>query len=285
MRGMNLFVAVCVVLCAFVGSTFGASGNSLGGSFYPEGYDGPRWSSYSYEANVLGVQSAHGSFNIQLNAKTASFDDANWNFWTNSSDTSYWNASCYLHGHRDIGEEYPQNQHWSQTVSQEDLRIDANLNFHSYDQYSNDISNLQVQITSLQAYLDTNPGNAQEVALQIQSLQTMLGQLQAKDKQVLEIYGSFGILPSDLISSNFSYREEMQDWYTYPNGYDQPPVITQIPVWYGQYDLHGRFVAPTLEEAQAMGAPFAAVPEPSTFVLMAIGFITSIAVYLRRRHV
>jgi hypothetical protein len=283
MKGM--ISAICVVLCV-TATAFGASGNNLGGSFYPEGYDGPRWSSYSYEVNVSGVQEAQGSFNIQLDANTASFETANWNFWTNGADTSYWNATCYLHGRRDMGEEYPQNQYWSQSINLEDLRMDANLTFQCYDQYSNDISNLQAQIASLQAYLAANPGgeNVQEVASQIQSLQTMLGQLETKDKQVLEIYGSFDISPSDLLSSNFSYREEMQSWYTYPNGYDNPPVITQVPVWNGQYDLHGRFIASTIEEARGLGAQFAKdVPEPSTIVLMLGSLVAGFAAYLRRR--
>ena len=94
----------------------------------------------------------------------------------------------------------------------------------------------------------------------------------------------FAFQPSELLSSNFNYQEYLQDWYTYPNGYDQAPVIEKVHAWSGQYDLRGRFVAPTLAEAQAMGAPYAQdVPEPSTFVLMAIGFATSLAVYLRRR--
>jgi hypothetical protein len=210
MKGM--ISAICVVLCV-VGSAFGAGGgqvNSLGGSFHPEGYDGPQWSSYSYEMD--NPDSAQGSFNIQLDAKTASLEDANWNFWTNSYDTQYWSATCYMHGRRDRGEEYPQSQYWSQTVNQEDLRIDASLSFHCYDEYGNETSNLQAQIASLQAYLLalTDPDKAQEITAQIQSLQVYLGQLETKDEQILAISGYFTVSPSDLLSSHFSYREEIR---------------------------------------------------------------------------
>jgi len=254
MKGLNLAVVmVCVVLCGFgvVGSAFGAGGggggvdnvNSFNGNFAPNGYGGPQWHSYAHENEAMDYVS--GSFGLQLNAETSSFENANWNFWTNSADTSYWNATCYLHGHRDISEECPQNQHWSQSVNLEDLQMDASLSLNCFE-YS--------------------PKPDQDMV------------------KALSLYGYFSISPSDLLSSYFSYREEMENQYTYPDGYDNPPVITQVPVWNGQYDLHGRFVASTIEEARGLGAQFAQdVPEPSCIVMMLSSMLAGIAVYLRRK--
>jgi hypothetical protein len=225
-----------------------------------------------------------GSFSLML-YEPVSFSDANWRFWTDSYDTQYWNASCYLYGYLEGSEETPQNQHWSQSMSQGDLRMDASLSLNCYNLYENTVSGLTAQLASLQAILD-DPGdyNVEEIQAQIASLQEYLQNVEVPDVDVMSLHGNFSIQPSELLSSNFSYQEYLQNWYTYPNGYDQPPVIEQVHAWSGQYYLHGRFVAPTIEEAQAMGAPYAQdVPEPSTIVLMAIGLLTSLAAYLRRR--
>jgi hypothetical protein len=50
--------------------------------------------------------------------------------------------------------------------------------------------------------------------------------------------------------------------------------------------MSGQFIAPTIEEARAMGAMFVQqqpVPEPSTFVLLVIGGFVGIAITAYRR--
>ena len=256
MRNLMNLLVVLVVLCAFVGTTFGAGGysdgNQLSGYFSPS-TGTPQWNSYSYEADG----SVRGSFNILLDPALYSFESASWSFYTNWYDTSYWTARCYVRGLREVSEDCPQSQNWHQSVSEDGLDINAGLNFNCYE-YPNYGGGLGVASGS------SSSDDAKT--------------------QTMSVDGYFNINHSDLSGSDLMYMEGTEDRWVYPDGYENPPVITSTSTWTAQYTMYGRFIADTSEAAQAMGAAFAEpVPEPSTFVLMVIGFITSIAVYLRRR--
>jgi len=263
MKGLNLLVLVLFVLCGLgvVGTAFGAGGpvsdsNSLGGSFLlgiPGSYNNksPQWTSGCSEADDY----VNGSFSIRLDPNVTSFGSAWWDFHTDYYDTSRWTATCSLNGFLDDSEEWPQQQDWNQSIGQENLSIHAYLNFYCTE-YST----------------GGGLGVLSEAAGPIDTTQAM------------GLYGNFSISPSELDGSYFSYNESMQNWYTYPDGYDQPPVIEQIPVWNARYTMNGRFVAPTLAEAQAMGAPYASVPEPSSIVMILGSLVAGFAVYLRRKR-
>ena len=256
MKGM--ISAICVVLCV-VGSAFGAGGpisedrgNQLSG-YFSLSTGMPQWNSYSYEADG----SVRGSFNILLDPALYSFESASWSFYTNWYDTSYWTARCYVRGLREVSEDCPQSQNWHQSVSEDGLDINAGLNFNCYE-YPNYGGGLGVA---------SGPSSSDDAKT-----------------QTMSVDGYFNINPSDLFGSDLMYMEGTEDHWVYPDGYENPPVITSTPTWTAQYTMYGRFIAPTIEEARAMGAEYAEpVPEPSTFVLMAIGLLTSLAAYLRRK--
>jgi hypothetical protein len=289
MRGfLNVFVCLLVVLS--VGSAFGAGipmgdSQNLGGSFYPSGFNG--MPSFGSSSSDNGTQ-VYGSFWLNLDANTTSLSYANWNFYTNSSDTSLWTATCYLHGLRNSYTACPQNKSWSGSSTDENgVSLSANTNLNCYDMYADQINNLLTQIADLQSKLtNAKPEDISAIQLQLQLAQLQLSLIQAQDKQVLGVSGNFNISPSILQGSNFNYSDTTDNSYSWPNGYDHDPVITLVPSWNAEFDLHGQFVAPTLAEAQAMGAPFAqSVPEPSTFVLIAIAIVgISLAAYRRRKR-
>jgi hypothetical protein len=95
------------------------------------------------------------------------------------------------------------------------------------------------------------------------------------------VAGSLNLSPAVVTMSLFHYDEYPDyDWNPDGGGYYE----TDDTRWNAFCRFDGRFVADTPEEARAMGAPFASVPEPSAIVLMVMGVISGIAVYLRRRH-
>ena len=210
------------------------SDENMGGSFYPSGFNS--MPSFGSSSSDNGTQ-VYGSFWLSLDANASSLDYTNWSFYTNSDDTSYWTATCYLHGFRDSYTVWPQNKNWSQSYSGESgVSLSASTNLNCYD------------------------------------------------NQVLNLYGNFNISPSDLQSSSFNYEDTTDNLYSWPNGYDNEPVITQVPSWNAQFNMYGQFIAPTIEEARAMGAMFVqSVPEPSTFVLLVIGGFVGIAITAYRR--
>ena len=279
---MVFIVAMTMAIIGFNAASASAaggselSGSNLGGSFYPSGFNGMPSFGSSYSENGMMT---NGSFWLNLDASTTSLSSANWSFYTSSNDTSRWTATCYLHGLRNSSTALPQNNNWSQSYANEGgISLSANTNLNGYSLNGGQIDGVLAQIASLQSYLNANPTseNAQTISLQIELLQIQVGQLQASNKQVLGISGNFNVSPSVSTGSNFSYRDTTDNWYSWLNGYEQDPVITQIPSWTAEYYMYGQFVAPTMDEARAMGAQFAqpqSVPEPGTFVLLAIGIV------------
>lgn len=194
-----------------------------------------------YYASSVSYNSdlSSGSFWLRMDPNKFSFDNAYWSFYTNYYDSSHWTAIASFHGLRDSNETWPQNQSWFQEVNKGGVELNASLSF------------------SCQEYIYFD-GTKQDD---------------------MNLGGTFNILPSRLTNSNFRYWEGDDTWYSYPNGYDSDPVITTMPAWYGRYQLDGYFVASTLQEAQAMGAPF--VPEPATICLLGLG--ASALLFKRRR--
>lgn len=250
-----VFLAM-LVLWTFVPAAFGAGGgfpdpgNSLGGSIRIN-------NDLSYGSNLTGRDDYYnGNFSMSLNPNKVSFDRADWSFYTNSWDTSWWNASCYIHGLRNSSENWPQNESWSQSLDQGALHVNEQLYFDCRE------------------YTPGGPGG-------------LLGEgalaAGAASIQSLTLSGNFSIEPSRQVHSNFRYWEGTDNRYDWPNGWDQPPVITQIPSWTAEFTMSGQFVAPILAEAQAMGAPFAKeVPEPGTWAMLLSGAV-GIALAVRRR--
>lgn len=112
-------------------SPFVGDGNWMNGNF---GLQDANWSSSS----SMDGNSVNGGFSINFDAQKFSIDDMNWSFYTNSWDTSWWNAVCYLHGKRNSSEPWPQNQSWSQSVMAEGVNINAYLSFYSsYESWQN----------------------------------------------------------------------------------------------------------------------------------------------------
>ncbi|MCX6760458.1 MAG: PEP-CTERM sorting domain-containing protein [Candidatus Nealsonbacteria bacterium] len=287
---LAVFAAMVIIsLGLFETTVSGAGGDwggqSLGGQFYPSGDN--VYPAYGSNNSADGT-SSNGSFWINLNPNTSSLQYANWWFRAEQWDTSHWTATCSLHGLLNSSEKWPQNQNWSQSLNKDGLAMSANLNFNCYE-FPNDetIRNVQIQCLQLQLQLLTAPENQRdELNAQILALQGQLASMQQQDrKQTLAINGYFDISPTILTGSNFQYRETTDDYYSYPNGWDNPPVITKIPSWSAEYILYGRFSAPTLAEAQAMGAPYVqGVPEPSTLVLLVSLGIAGIALSIWRRR-
>ena len=232
-----LWLVFSTIATAF-GAGIPAGSGDLGGWFYPLGSNA--MPSFGSSSSDNGTQ-VYGSFWLNLDANTTSLSYANWSFYTNPSDTSYWTATCYLHGLRDSYTACPQSKNWSQSYSGANgVNLYANTNLNCYE-------------------------------------------LSENGKQVLGLNGSFNILPSVLQSSNFNYSDTTDNSYSWPNGYDHDPVITQVPNWNAQFSMYGQFIAPTIEEARAMGLMFAqSVPEPSAIILLAVGAITIVGWRLRR---
>jgi hypothetical protein len=284
--GALVLFALAALVIGLVANFASAAGGSIGNNTQLGGgwkLDGVSMSSYAYTNDAV----VNGSFSLRMDADRFSFDYADWSFYTQSSDTSYWYATCNLHGKRNSYEEHPQNEYWSQSYSADVVHMSADMNFNCYNLYDSNIDSLLAQLASLQGLLDTNPSpeTTEKVLSQIQSIQTMIGLLQQNNEDVLSVSGNFSLQPSKLDGSNFSFWNTTDYSYSYPNGYDQEPVITELPAWSAEYRLSGHFVAPTLGEAQAMGAQFVQtqdVPEPTSFVLMLCG--AAVAVIRRRRR-
>jgi len=249
MRGMlNVMVVVCAISCMFVASAaFGAggsiTGNQLSGYFTLDGASQYNSSCYESEDDYV-----HGSFNLLLDGNSYSFEYANWSFYTNWYDTSSWTATCYMYGLREVLEEELGSQYWHQSVSQGGVDISASLQSNCYEPTYGD---------GLGVCSEPDEGGVDQ-------------------DRFLGVNGSFNIKPADLQNSDFMYMEGYtQRWVD--GGYEK------VPTWTAQYTMYGRFIAPTLAEAQAMGAPYAAVPEPSSLAIMLGGVLISLATYLRRR--
>jgi hypothetical protein len=289
MRGAVLSV-LCAAFGLFGGTTFGAGGlgggnNNFGGSFFPFGSSVyPEFGSSSSS----GDGSASGSFWMRLDPNVVSFEYANWSFHTYSWDTSRWTATCMLHGLRDSSESWPQNQSWSQSMDAKGLSLYASLNMSCYEwPSSQDIANLQTQLLQLQLQLLTAPEDKKaELTAQISSLQNYLAYLLDQPKrQTLSLDGCFSVAPAALDGSGFRYWETTDNYYSWPKGWDHDPVITLIPSWSAEYNAYGHFLAPTLAEAQAMGAPYAQhAPEPGTIVMIFSGAAAVGLMWWRRKR-
>lgn len=79
------------------------------------------------------------------------------------------------------------------------------------------------------------------------------------EEALLAVFGSTTVSPSQMGSTRFSYAE-------FPDSND--PLLTR---WRANFSAHGQFIADTPEAARALGAPFAAVPEPATIALLLAG--------------
>lgn len=111
-----------------------------------------------------------------------------------------------------------------------------------------------------------------------ESLSLSCQQYKWQESPELSLSGSFNIQAGLIDSSHFNFSEyEEQYWTNWPDDY------VMIPAWRATYQLDGHFVATTLAEAQAMGAPYVqGVPEPSTLGLLGTGLL-AIAGWLWRR--
>lgn len=174
--------------------------------------------------------SESGSFGMTLDPNKYSMEYANWNFHVYSWDSSRWNASAYVHGYRNSNEAMPQHQNWSQSVQKGEVALNADLYFGTQSNTWED--------GSVHDYMN--------------------------------IGGGLSLTGAHISSAHLTYTEGFDSWYSYPNGYDQPAVITEVPSWTLQYNMWGEFIAPTLAGAQAMGAPFV-TPEPCTLAFLVIG--------------
>lgn len=90
------------------------------------------------------------------------------------------------------------------------------------------------------------------------------------NSNTMMLSGSFSLSPASIVKSYFNYSEyPSYDW----NGQDW--VKGKDPsYWYATLSLDGKFLDTPTASGQMLGAAFSGqpVPEPSTFVLMAIGF-------------
>lgn len=285
-----MWVVVMVALVAPM--TFGgmdvrtasAAGGSITGWTTLEGniagQDGP----YMYSNSTVNNDTVTGIFSIRLDASQFSLSSASWNFYTDSWDTSQWTAVSYMYGYRDSSERWPQYQRWYQQVSPANgPSITAHLGFDSYEYnpYASQIDSLTQQIVSLKKYLADNPGASdyQEVNLQVLLLEVQRDLLESHSTQTLSINGDISILPSSVSSSSFSYSEYEENSWRWSDEAGEWVPGESIPVWRADFNIHGHFLAPTLSEAQAMGAQF--VPEPATMSLIGLGLA---GIIMRRRR-
>jgi hypothetical protein len=269
-RLISLVVSVLVLSGLFVAPSFGAGGSddtNLGGWFNNNTF--PRISS---SADFNGT-TAYANLWMDFDASTTTLSSATWNFYTSPSDTSFWTATCAMHGLRSGSTPFGQKS-WNQSYADGKVSLNAWTNVNCYDMYAGQISDLQSQIAALQKQWESTPGNTvDDLLLQIQALQLQLnvGELQANDKQILHLGAGFSIAPSKDESFNLNYNNTIDNVYSWPNGYDHDPVVTQVPSWTAQLYMYGQFDAPTIGEARAMGAQFQQVPEP-TSICMLLGF-------------
>lgn len=191
---------------------------------------------YRYNSSAVNYGTlGSAGFDLMLDPQQVSFRNAQWQFNVNTYDPAYWSATCALYGDRNSSEAWPQNQGWSQRITKGDVTVGAYLSF------------------SVQAEWWTSTG------------QTFF------DPQ-MNVHGYMDVQPASINYSNFDWYESMREEYTWPGGYENDPVIVQIPTWCGRLDINGQFVAPTMTEARAIGQSYLnAVPEPSSRLMMAIG--------------
>lgn len=94
------------------------------------------------------------------------------------------------------------------------------------------------------------------------------------DSNTMMLSGSFSLSPAAIVKSYFNYDEyPSYDW----NGEEW--VEEKDPsYWYAVMGLDGKFLDTPTATGQMLGAAFSGqpVPEPSTFMLMVIGFIAAI---------
>lgn len=93
-------------------------------------------------------------------------------------------------------------------------------------------------------------------------------------KDAIYLNGSFNLRPAYLSNASFNYNEYASYW-------DDSSKKT---FWYASLQFAGQFIAPTLAEAQFMGAQFTqTVPEPAT-ITMLVTFCFALGGYYLRRH-
>ncbi len=283
MKGFGMALVLFVLLALIIGLVANFA-SAAGGGFGNDGTFNLDSVLMQSNSNTYGDQ-VSGSFSLSLDADKFLLDYTSWTFYTYSYDTSRWTASCNLHGKRNSQEE-DQSQYWSQSYTADVVDMSASINLDCYGENDNKIDYLLVQVANLQDYLTNNPdaSNAQEIHTQILLLQIQVLTLQQNNKNMLNVSGNFGIEPSELEGSSFNWQNTTECLYSYPNGYEEPPVVTEIPTWRAEYRLYGQFLADTPEMADAMGLPFVqSVPEPTSFVLMLCGI--AVAILRRRQYV
>jgi hypothetical protein len=98
---------------------------------------------------------------------------------------------------------------------------------------------------------------------------------------------------TDVAFNSTSLREweGFDQYYSYPKGYNNPPVISQIPAWYAQYDVYGKFLdmnstmpVGSVYETAGSSSQMSPTPEPSTFALLGAGLVAGIGYFWRRKR-
>lgn len=295
MNGFKMFgfVLFVVFMIAFGQLALGAGGGeatgpSLGGSFYPSGYGGSP--NYGSSLQDYGTN-AGGSFWINLDGSKDSLTSANWQFNAPAGNSTNWTAECNLHGLLSTSSSnYSKN--WSSSYSTSaGVTISANTNVNSYDQNGWQISNLQSQIATYQLQLLTDPNNATlKLEIQLDQLQVQL--LKLNDPQILSVSGNLNVNPSTTTGSNFRYWEGTDNVYTWPNGYNNPPVVTTVPSWSAEYDMYGVYSngSPVVINPPIGGlgasSPYPngveAVPEPGTWAMLLAASLGGLLMIRRR---
>ncbi len=256
---LALFGAMAIVLLGLFGASeaFAAgigwddSYNSLGGSF-----SSPTTGVLSTGSSISNFEyNGSGSFWVRLDPSIASFGSAYWNFYPSYYGSDYWRATVDLSGRCDIAQTIPKNENWYQTADLENgSTVSAGLNFYA-SQYEG------------------------------------LGSVGVGGLELVEatVGGSISINGGQVTGAYFKSWNGYESSYSWPNGWDQPPIITKIPMWYGRGEFYGSYLDSLNGGGIGLGSvtlastsQSASVPEPSTVAELAcFGFLVIALIALK----